>query len=578
MEIFYNVNKLLEWIFPTVFPKPRNNYDSYSRYFNPSFNTSEPSDISFKGILPTVITNYIGDAKPSFSSYYSYLKINNITYTITKVVWLNDILNHPKYNELIDEFETFHDLRRTKEKEIDIKIEEESKKLKNADTFLSVVYFKNLEKKLEQDNATEEQNKSLLQSSTKEKLETVRSIIQFMNSYNKNLDNPQKNIVQIINDINNLNNAIQNARRLNIQIVEQNQTPINSVKEIVKKLEGYEILKKAFFRSHTSLRNSEQPESVKRLLDTDYKFYTVFMNKIKEYVSPSRESMNSRLYQLLDAYFQNRNSYLDDYMEELISFPLEMDDIDYDEMDASINRSIKESIDTQKEEKDKKTKNVEKDLVEKTKGLAAGMLTKVGDGNLNGVLERLKDASNLRDIVNDIHSFAESYQVASSDVKKGVREDYESFLRLQTRIEEYLEVSGMTNGEAAPVYVSDIQNVINTSLDLVDDGKGGKIYEIFLNVSFIAGEVNSENKGLIYCDYKGEYMEQEYQLHKNKTTYKDWGVHSDVFYDLNAKLKKMASQKNAVSVKKEDKKGGNGGTYKIRRKKDLNKRNTRRKW
>ena len=37
------------------------------------------------------------------TTLFSYLKINNKPYTVTKIVWLNDIVNHPKYHELIKE-------------------------------------------------------------------------------------------------------------------------------------------------------------------------------------------------------------------------------------------------------------------------------------------------------------------------------------------------------------------------------------------------------------------------------------------------------------------------------------------
>lgn len=51
-----------------------------------------------------IITNK--DSKKSlfynpFNTKFSYLKINGTPYTVTKAIWLNDIVNHPKYNELM---------------------------------------------------------------------------------------------------------------------------------------------------------------------------------------------------------------------------------------------------------------------------------------------------------------------------------------------------------------------------------------------------------------------------------------------------------------------------------------------
>lgn len=48
-----------------------------------------------------------------FTTRFSYLKINNKPYTIAKVVWLNDIVNNPKYRELIEEV---HNVKRSIDK------------------------------------------------------------------------------------------------------------------------------------------------------------------------------------------------------------------------------------------------------------------------------------------------------------------------------------------------------------------------------------------------------------------------------------------------------------------------------
>ena len=38
-----------------------------------------------------------------FNTKFSYIKVNGKPYTVTKTIWLNDIVNHPKYNELMKE-------------------------------------------------------------------------------------------------------------------------------------------------------------------------------------------------------------------------------------------------------------------------------------------------------------------------------------------------------------------------------------------------------------------------------------------------------------------------------------------
>jgi hypothetical protein len=41
---------------------------------------------------------------PIITKYYSYVKLGGETYTFKKLIWMNDILNHPKYQRLISEY------------------------------------------------------------------------------------------------------------------------------------------------------------------------------------------------------------------------------------------------------------------------------------------------------------------------------------------------------------------------------------------------------------------------------------------------------------------------------------------
>ena len=83
-EIFNkNILTMLEFLFPTKFFVANNLHKSFDMV------THKPSSNS-------ILYN-------PFNRRYSYLKIDNKPYTITKVVWLNDILNHPEYRKLIEE-------------------------------------------------------------------------------------------------------------------------------------------------------------------------------------------------------------------------------------------------------------------------------------------------------------------------------------------------------------------------------------------------------------------------------------------------------------------------------------------
>lgn len=73
-----NVMTMLRLLFPTSYPIMNNIRDSYSILMNKSESLE-------------------------YISKFSYIKLNNKIHTITNVVWLNDLMNNPIYNQLIIE-------------------------------------------------------------------------------------------------------------------------------------------------------------------------------------------------------------------------------------------------------------------------------------------------------------------------------------------------------------------------------------------------------------------------------------------------------------------------------------------
>jgi len=93
-EIIYNYNTMvmLHFLFPTTFPGVNNLVTSFDAYITRKKDTNLPSfSVPINGMI-------------SSQNNYSYLNLNGSKYTITKVIWLNDILNNPTYNELIDKY------------------------------------------------------------------------------------------------------------------------------------------------------------------------------------------------------------------------------------------------------------------------------------------------------------------------------------------------------------------------------------------------------------------------------------------------------------------------------------------
>lgn len=91
----YNVMTMLRALFPTRFPIENNISDSFGKYGD-----------DFSGIWPEVMKRVTNPAKMIFGdSYYSSIKYNGAVYTFTRIIWINDFLNHPHGKELIKEYQ-----------------------------------------------------------------------------------------------------------------------------------------------------------------------------------------------------------------------------------------------------------------------------------------------------------------------------------------------------------------------------------------------------------------------------------------------------------------------------------------
>ena len=96
-----NIMIMLSLLFPTTFPTSMNVTNTYDALF---LNVTSKSSVS--SIIPFLLN--IGLGVKSTKQKYSYIKIpTEGICTVTNVVWLNDIYNHPEYKKIIFEFEKF---------------------------------------------------------------------------------------------------------------------------------------------------------------------------------------------------------------------------------------------------------------------------------------------------------------------------------------------------------------------------------------------------------------------------------------------------------------------------------------
>ena len=91
----YNTMSMLKLLFPTVVPINENINSSFetninrgSNFFNMKFNTDSVLEL----------INYYK---------FSFIQVGGKEYTVSQVVWLDDVINNPEYSKLFDDFNAF---------------------------------------------------------------------------------------------------------------------------------------------------------------------------------------------------------------------------------------------------------------------------------------------------------------------------------------------------------------------------------------------------------------------------------------------------------------------------------------
>jgi hypothetical protein len=90
----HNVMVMLEILFPTKLPIQDNIHESFREMIE-----QVQTPVETSSIVPTFISDLLFE---NDEDEFSYLNIGGSKYTVIKITWINDIINHPEYRKLID--------------------------------------------------------------------------------------------------------------------------------------------------------------------------------------------------------------------------------------------------------------------------------------------------------------------------------------------------------------------------------------------------------------------------------------------------------------------------------------------
>jgi hypothetical protein len=432
-----NIEIMIKLLFQTKFPIIENVGNSYCRNIIKNDPVCNRVGFTAKGTVPQFIIALAPGLFKGLETYFSYLKTDGTVYTITKTIWLNDVINNPLYRGLIDQFNTFRRWREKETKKIrELCVKQEKNIIKEANKQIGVIAIDLLKNLAEQaialngygtgyrrgesisnaqlinfimefmtiiidklngivnDNFKNEMyqqnikdisllyddqeknayikeklidigtriygiNKILSEIKNKIKIEietknpnrdTVRTLVReqkknegilsdtnlnyeeadnanYISIYKalskkqklpydlyKNIPNVLKNNTIIENskksaainlttkDINNLRDIYENLIKNNISISQTFKRVLNSVFEQAKRSDNLQTIRDKYFEQSIKINFEDDEESVRTLLKTNYGEYVKFVENLKKFITPNKESNNEKLQSLIEEY------------------------------------------------------------------------------------------------------------------------------------------------------------------------------------------------------------------------------------------------------------------------------------
>jgi hypothetical protein len=300
--IDFNINTMVELLFPTKYPTMNNHYDSYENNI-----LGISPGLSFKGSL-----GVFEKILPSnLRTNYSYISIDNKKYTVVKTTILNDVFNHPGYNEMIESYNKINLIRM----ESNIK-----KKIKDIiDKFYIITnkirlnnMFNELRDKL-QKIINDEQTRR--EREAREDRVRYKIDVEFISNFITLLET----IISTDNtdelNITNMETLSENSRsdKISMYIPTKINKMIKEVKDILDQYELLNIILKIHLTNGTININFDK--KIQSIMKDKYKNYYNFGKELLN--NKNFKSTNTDFQKMLDDFIDNKTSIFSQYMKTI---------------------------------------------------------------------------------------------------------------------------------------------------------------------------------------------------------------------------------------------------------------------
>ena len=340
----YLMNSNFEFTIQTILSTgfPVDNYFQSMEYYDPQIRSkmftmkgSNPS--FFSGLLPS-----------RFDPHFSYIKWNKSDYTVTKVIWINDVLNHPRYSSILDSYQITDDVK-DKDKE------KMQKKLKKIDENIELEYDLFILKIVLYKNRF--QYKALSDSETyRDEYRIRRKLNNAMTkivSDNKEIINVMYNGINV--DESNLPKQLQSQYKMKKKAYSKDKEHDANYwlfSTILKNKSSLQTNFKGFFEMFDGKK-----ETIRSSIDQELMPYFTNMgaySKVKQYLGSAgvdnqedimmftRKIVELRIQEKAIRYREDNTDYTDDYDNKEIKKYLETNFKDYDSVSSALIKLSKE--------------------------------------------------------------------------------------------------------------------------------------------------------------------------------------------------------------------------------------------
>ena len=304
-----NVMFRLGLIFPTKYPVIGNVFSS----FHSVITGENEMKLNFMDFLPSFLKTKLFEGMPD----YSYLKIDGKTYTVTQVIWENDIYNHKEYKKLIKQFD---ELQRWKERQL-IKLTNdlEKKRIQFKKQFQNQFQQTDIQQLIEAKKENPEKNTHITAYN-----EVLRTLLTNLDTFMTTLKDTQPNTKIITDSANNFvtsfldligesRNNSSSYYNYSEYFHPKNRDKLKRVVDVMKprikdiKIDEY-ILENYLKKDGVNM-DYKMDKEYKHILESKYPIYTEFIQKIQTIRTPILESTNDYLQNAIDDFANNTEKY-----------------------------------------------------------------------------------------------------------------------------------------------------------------------------------------------------------------------------------------------------------------------------